>query len=477
MIDLSMNERSYMRKVKLRMNEQYKYNVIKKLVNTQGNKKNAALKLNCTTRTINRLIIIYKLEGKAGFMHKNRNKKPSSTFPNEVKVKVIDLYRTKYHDSNLDHFSELLEEKEYIKVSSTTINHWLREVDILSPKARRKTVNRLNAELRRRKKNSTTKKQQVSIEEKIELLNRYDVHPRRSRCAYMGELLQLDASPHLWFGGIITHLHLAIDDATGMIMGAYFDMQETLHAYYQITRQILATYGVPAKFLTDRRTVFEYKRKNASSDEEDTFTQFSYACNQLGIELECTSVPQAKGRVERLNQTLQSRLVVELRLAGVSTIEEANEFLNSYIKEFNAKFSLPLNHTKSVFEKQLTSDKINLILSVLSTRKLDGGCCIRYKNKYFIPVLRNGGKAYLKKGMTAMVIETLNGELYINILNQLFLLEEIPERESFSKTFDIPPLNLTPKKKYIPPMSHPWKHASFLAYVAKQKHRSSGANV
>lgn len=140
--------------------------------------------------------------------------------------------------------------------------------------------------LNNRKKQSKSKKELVKIEEKLELLDKSEVHPRRSRCAYFGEMIQMDASPHLWFGDTITHLHLAIDDATGMIVGAYFDWQETLNAYYQVTYQILTTYGIPAKFFTDRRTVFEYKRKNASSDEEDTFTQFSYACHQLGIELE-----------------------------------------------------------------------------------------------------------------------------------------------------------------------------------------------
>ena len=93
-----------MRKVVLRMNEQYKYDVIKKLVDTNGNKKNAALKLNCSVRTINRLIIKYKNEGKFGFVHKNRNRKPSTTISNEVKQTVIDLYRTKYHGANIKHF-------------------------------------------------------------------------------------------------------------------------------------------------------------------------------------------------------------------------------------------------------------------------------------------------------------------------------------------------------------------------------------
>ena len=466
-----------MRKVVLRMKEQFTYDVIKKLVDSNGNKKNAALKLNCTLRTVNRLILKYKNEGKAGFIHKNRGRKPASTFSNDIKHKVIDLYRTKYLGANLSHFSELLLRNERIRVSDTTINHWLRELDILSPKARRKTLNRLNADLRRRKNASSSNKEKVSIEQKLELLHRHDVHPQRPRCAYMGELVQLDASPHLWFGDTITHLHLAIDDATGKILGAFFDSQETLRAYYHVTRQILTSYGIPAKFLTDRRTIFEYKRKNASSHEEDTFTQFSYACSQLGIELECTSVPQAKGRVERLNQTLQSRLVIELRLAGISSIEEANEFLSPYIKEYNASFSLPINHTKNVFEKQPSNKKINQILSVLSTRKLDGGNCIRYKNKYYHPITRNGRNAYLEKGMTAMVMETLDGSLYVNILDQLFALKEVPVREEVSKTFDILPLDKKPRKVYIPPMSHPWKHDSFLAFLAKQKHRQSGAHV
>lgn len=464
-----------MRKVSLRMNEKYKYDVIKKLVNTNGNKMNASIKLNCSLRTINRLISKYKLEGKSAFIHKNRNRKPASTFSDEIRKTVIDLYRTKYVNSNLLHFSQLLSKLENIHVSDTTINHWLRVEDILSPKARRKTKKNLKLELKRRKEQSQSNKEKVSIENKLELLRRCDAHPHRPRCAYFGELIQLDASPHLWFGNEISHLHLAIDDATGSVVAAFFDTQETLFAYYHITEQILSTYGIPAKFLTDRRTVFDYKRKNASSDEEDTFTQFSYACHQLGIELEATSVPQAKGRVERLNQTLQSRLVIELRLAGISTIEEANKFLNSYIKEFNALFSLPINHTKTVFEKQPSKQKINLTLSVLSSRKLDGGNCLRYKNKYYIPITRNGSKAYLKKGMTAMVIEAFDGNLYVNILDQLFGLDEVPTRESKSKTFDV----IEPKIRniYIPPMSHPWKHASFQNYLSKQKHRQSGANV
>ena len=253
-----------MRKVDLRMNEQLKYDVIKKLVDSNGNKKNAAIKLNCSLRTVNRLIIKYKMEGKQGFVHKNRGRKPVTTFSDEVKLHVIDLYKSKYSGANLSHFSELLAKYENIRVSDSTINHWLRDIDILSPKARRKTRNQLNADLKKRKAAARSLKQKSMIEDKLVLLNRSDVHPRRPRCAYMGELVQMDASPHIWFGNSISHLHLAIDDATGMILGAFFDTQETLRAYYEITHQILKTYGIPAKFLTDRRTVFEYKSSRAN---------------------------------------------------------------------------------------------------------------------------------------------------------------------------------------------------------------------
>ena len=461
-----------MRKVELKMNELVKYEVIKKLVDDNGNKNRAAARLSCSRRTIDRLIIIYKQKGKAGFIHGNRNRKPSVAFDAQLKNHIIHLYKTKYSGANISHFSQLLKTNENISVSDTSLRNWLYDEGILSPKATRKTKRKIKNALKSKLDSATSIKEKREIDDKIESLSRDQAHPHRPRCAYFGELIQMDASQFKWFGDIITHLHLAVDDSTGMIVGAYFDYQETLNGYYNVFYQILNNYGIPAKFFTDRRTVFEYKRKNASSDEEDTFTQFSYACKQLGVELECSSIPQAKGRVERLNQTLQSRLVIELRLANVSTIEEANEFLNSHIKEFNARFSLPINSTKTVFEKQPEPDKINQILSIISNRKLDAGHCIRYKNKYYIPVSSSGTQTYFQKGMNALIIESFDHKLYVNILDHLFSLEEIPQRAESSPVFD-EPIPATMHKIYIPPLSHPWKQASFNAYIARMKHRES----
>lgn len=281
----------------------------------------------------------------------------------------------------------------------------------------------------------------------------------------------MDASEHLWFGDKKTQLHIAVDDSTGAIVGAYFDLQETLNGYYNVLSQILKNHGIPYMFFTDRRTVFEYKKKKSPSIEEDTFTQFGYACKQLGIEIETSSIPQAKGRVERIFRTLQSRLIIELRLNGITTIEQANTFLNSYIKEYNDAFALPVNNIKSVFEKQPDDEKINLTLAVLSSRKIDNGHCIRYENKYFKLLDNYGYPVYYYKGTSGMVIKSFNKELYFCVEEKVYALEEIPIHERKSRNFDFDTPVEKPKKKYIPPMSHPWKQASFEKYMNKQAHR------
>ena len=223
-----------------------------------------------------------------------------------------------------------------------------------------------------------------------------------------------------------------------------------MHAYYHVFRQILSTYGIPCKILTDRRTVFTYKRKNSPSIDEDTYTQFAYACKQLGVLLESSSVPQVKGRVERLNQTLQSRLPVELRLTGITTIDAANEFLNSYIKEFNEKFTLPIHGSKSAFEKQPSNEEINRILAVLTERTVDCGHSILFMNNYYRMLDSNGKQIHYRKGTKAMVIQAFDGNLFCCINDKdTYALEKIPQREEKSKELDLDYQPPKPKKLYI----------------------------
>ena len=206
-------------------------------------------------------------------------------------------------------------------------------------------------------------------------------------------------------------------------------------------------------------------------DEDDTFTQFSYACKQLGIEIKTTSVAQAKGRVERMNQTLQSRLPIELRRAHITTIEQANEFLKSYLKKFNAQFALQVNSNKSVYDTQPSDEQINRTLAVISERVIDKGHCAKYKKNFYIPVDASGNKQFFFPKTKCLMIEAFDGNLYMTVEDDVFLTRKIEEHQHVSKNFDPPQKEKKERKKYIPPMTHPWRRQSFTIFRDKQTHR------
>lgn len=458
-----------MRKVVLKMTEEAKYNTIKKLVETSGNKNSAALKLGCTVRQVNRMIQGYRKEGKAFFQHGNAGRRPVNAVDEATIQTILTLYDNKYYDANFTHLAELLRASERIDVSKSFLRELFLREGILSPMATRKVKKRVKAQWKRQQEQTQSKKEKGRLQTQIVSIE--DSHPRRPRSALFGEMLQMDASVFVWFGDVKAHLHLAVDDCTGTIVGAFFDPQETLNGYYHVFHQILTTYGIPYGFYTDRRTVFEYKRQGSSALEKDTFTQFGYACKQLGVEIKTTSVPEAKGRVERMFRTLKSRLPIELRLAGVTTLEQANEFLRSYVKEFNAQFALPINHTKSVFETQPSQEQINLILAVLTERTIDNGHSIQFDNKYFHPVTADGSPTYYRKGTRCLVIQAFDGNLFTTINDSIFALNEIPKHASTSRNFDFSEPVKSPEERYIPSMSHPWRFGEFQKYVSAQSHR------
>lgn len=451
-----------MKRIDLRMNEQEKYEVIKSLVDHKGNKNAAAVRLGCTVRTINRLIQRYKEKGKAGFVHGNRGRKPAHTFSEATVTDIITLYNNKYYDATFSYACELLAEHDGINISPSALTKIMYENYITSPRTTKAVRKRIAQQLRESQKKAKSKKEREALQTAI--VETENAHPRRPRAAYFGEMVQMDASLHHWFGTDKTQLHIAIDDCTGQLVGAYFDRQETLNGYYNVFYQILTHHGIPAMFYTDRRTVFEYKQKKSKKVEEDTFTQFSYACKQLGVEIKTTSVAQAKGRVERAFQTLQQRLPIALRLAGISTVKEANAFLNSYIKEYNAKFALPIKSTKSVFETQPDIQTINQTLAVLTERTIDSGHCIKFKNKYYKTMDANGLQTYYHRGTKGLVIHTFDNQLLFSTNGRMYELDEVPEHERSSKEFDIRPAIESPKRRNIPDMKHPWRSETFLKY-------------
>lgn len=455
-----------MRKVELSLKENYKYKTIKKLVETNGNKECARIKLGLKSiRQINRLIAGYKKYGKEFFVHGNRGRKPKHALSNELKDEIELLYTSKYFDCTYTQFTEYLAERENIFLSTPEVGQILREKYILSPRSRKVTKKTIKKKLIAEKQKAKSKKEIAKIQSKIVAVE--DAHPRQPRCIYFGEEIQIDACIHLWFGNYKTALHAAIDDSTGHVVAAYFDNQETLNGYYNIYYQILIKYGIPYLFKTDKRTVFEYNKKGTTLDEDNTFTQFAYACNQLGTNIETSSVPEFKPRIERLFESFQLRLIPELRLANISTIEEANNFLPTFLEKYNSKFALCIDNTKSVFEKQPSKEKINLTLAVLSRRVIDTGHSICFKNKHYRTLNSVGTPIYFGKGTKCMVIEAFDKTLYATVEDSIFSLEEIPEVQLKSENFDNI-LPTEPKKVYIPQMIHPFKRQSFEKFMEKQ---------
>ena len=458
-----------MKEVKLRMKEQNKYEIIKELVDHNGNKNRAKEKLGLSIRQVNRLINIYKEKGKPGFVHGNRSKKPAKTIDKTISDNIILLYRNKYQGFNFKHFFEYLIEEENINVSYHYVYKTLMNAGITSPRVRKATKRRLAKE-----KLENEMKLENKTEEEIEVIVNHEIaledsHPRGEKPKYFGEITEMDGSNHLWFGEKKCCLHLAADKATNTIVGAYFDWQETLNGYYNVFKQILENYGIPAKFLTDNRTVFNYQRLNEDkrTSDKDVLTQFGYACKQLGIDLDTTSVSQAKGLIERDNGTFQDRLVSELRLNNITTIEKANEYLiNVFVPKFNVKFALDYKKFESVYEASPTAEKINYTLAVLTPRKIDNGNAIKYFNNYYQPY-ENGNLKCFRAKTECLVIKAFDGELYVTIDEKIYELRKLDSHQKYSKEFDAEPIKIVENKKYVPKMTHPWKLESFLLQMEK----------
>ena len=209
-----------MRKVELKMNEKQKYEVIKNLVESGGNKTRAACKLGCSRSSVYRMMSGYRSSGKEYFVHGNTGRKPYNTRSEKERAIILELYNAKYWDASYEFFSELLMSYEGISASAGLVRSILMKEGILSPLATRKTKREMMSRIRYEMRNARTKAEKKAIESHIVAIE--DAHAHRPRCAYFGEMLQMDASIHLWFGEAKASLHVAVDDATGIITGARF---------------------------------------------------------------------------------------------------------------------------------------------------------------------------------------------------------------------------------------------------------------
>jgi hypothetical protein len=430
--------------------DEKKLEVMKMVVDGEKSISWAAAKLKRSEKTIRRYRKELLENPNADLVHKNRGREPANKTDHEL---IWHLYCTRYYGLNITYFCEKLEENECIKISEGLVRLIFKEHDEFSVKAWHRTKNELRKRLRELKK-LTKQQKEVLVQLEAEPYVR-TTHPIQPRSKYFGEELQMDASIHLWFGTKKCALHTAIDDATGLIVGAWFDYQETRNGYYQITKQFLTKYGLPLLIKTDKRTVFEYKKKNDKDMAEDTMTQYQHVCQTLGIELQCSSSPQFKPRVERSYGTLQGRLPFELKEAGVTTIEEANAFLKKYIQKFNEQFAIRKG-IKSVWVK-VTKDQIDSALVTIAKRTVDCGNGIRLNNKYYGTFDSYGNQIFIKPKTKVSVITMMNGAVYAMHDVKLMALDIIPDREKISDRMDFDMEKPVIRKKYIPPYDSIWR--------------------
>lgn len=456
-----------MRKVILNMKCERQYQIIKAVVD--GNKKaaRAIVELGISLEHVYRLKKKYKEEGKSGFLHKNTGKSPLNKLSDDLTKEILHLSKNVYYDFNFRHLNEKLKENHNIDISYTKLTNLLNSHQIYSKRIQKRTKKKL---VKISKENNLT----TDISKQVGLPIDTLPHPRQPRKKNYGEQIQMDASKDVYFGKEKVTLHLAIDNATKRVVGAYFDKEETLNGYYHVMSQILGNHGIPYEILTDRRTIFEYTKLKSPKLYDDTFTNFSYAMQNLGAKLTCSSIPQSKGQIERAFGYWHDRFPPEARTANINDIHEANTLLQKLVQAYNEKIALPLKGITSVFEKQMDESEINLVLTKMDIRKIDNGHCISYKKEYYQLQDQYEREVYLKPKTIVNIIETFNHELYATYNDELFIMKKVEKRAIESDAFDtVETKKRKLRKVYKPPMSHPWKTQSYLAYLEKQKHLNS----
>jgi transposase len=304
--------------------------------------KEAAVVMDVSVRQARRLKGNLRRAGPGGLVHGNRGRaSPRRTDP-ATENAVVAHYRGRYAGTNAQHFTELLAEREGIDLSVATVRRKLKAAGVLAPKTRRVAKHR----------------------------------SRRERMPAEGMLVQMDGSPFRWLGpdGPEWCLLGAIDDATGDPVGAIFHEQEDAAGYMEILRQVVTEKGIPAAVYRDRHMIFEVSKRVRSTLEEDFAgsrfpTQVGRLLIELGVESIAAYSPQAKGRVERSWRTQQDRLVSELRLAGIETMEEANAFLPGYLERYRARFAVAPRSAESAY------------VPIDPTTDLDRLFCFKYPRK------------------------------------------------------------------------------------------------
>jgi transposase len=385
----------------------------------------AAKQLSLTTRQLRRLQASYAKEGVHGLTSKRRGKPSNHQIaPNKI-TQALEVLQTNYAGFGPTFAAEKLAEHHHLIFSVETLRQLMIKHKLWKPKQRRSVKH----------------------------------HQTRVRRPCLGELVQIDGSPHDWFEGRGEKccLLVFIDDATSKIVAMFFTPQETTQAYFDTIENYIKQYGRPVAFYSDKHSIFHINTPEASCASSGE-TQVARALRELDIELICAHSPQAKGRVERANKTLQDRLVKEMRIRGISDIEAANAYLPIFIEKHNQRFAIEPANPWNAHRKELpTNEILNLIFSHQTTRKLSKNLELSYQNILY--QIQTQSPSYAMRGATVTVSDRRNTVTLI-YKNTCLAYKTFDKNNRPAKVIDTKELNhhLDKKIKTIPTKKHPWRN-------------------
>lgn len=358
--------------------------------------KEAACVLGLSERQTWRILAAYKENGARALSHGNRGRQPPNATSANIRGRIVALVRERYQDVNHTHLTELLEEREGIVVSRSTVQRLLMDTGLASPRHRRSR-------------------------------HRY----RRMRMPQEGMLLQVDGSHHRWLeerGPWLTLL-LAVDDATGTSPYALFREAEDTEGYFRLLKGVIQRHGIPLALYSDRHVVFRKSRPSGETEKSNLTgkpkpTQFGRAMQELGVTQIFARSPEAKGRVERANGTFQDRLVAELRLANASTLAEANSVLESFLPRFNQRFGVPAAQPELSYRPVEPGLDIDAVLCNKEMRRVAKDNTVQYRGKtlQLFPDVDRPSYA----GARVEIQERLDGRLLVSYKGKILTPGEAP---------------------------------------------------
>ncbi len=404
--------------IMLSQKELKKLHVIRKVLDRVVKQIEAAEMLSLSDRQIRRLIKRVKVEGDAGMGHKLRGKASGRKLPMKIRDKVIKLYRGKYKGFGPTLAAEKLHEMEDIRISDETLRLWLIESGDWK-KVRKARGHR----------------------------------QWRERKHYFGEMIQMDGSHHDWFEGRGPKCVLMgyIDDATGNVFGRFHKYEGTIPAMDSFKRYA-KKYGLPMSVYLDKHTTYKSPAKLSVKDAIDgtePMSEFERAMKALGVKVIHAHSPQAKGRIERLFRTFQDRVIKEMRLRGISTIEEANKFLAVYLPLYNRKFRVKPRQEDNLHREIPKGIKLDSILCIKTERVLRNDATVAHNGNLYQIMDKTDAKR-------VMVEEKINGKMDITHKGIRLRYKEITERPQREQKKPLASL-LKKKKIYIPAANHPWR--------------------